>query len=65
MEQRSARIALTQAYMAFRMKRIDREQWISDTGKMLTRVRGLKESDIVFDVFLAGLDFIAGNVFDG
>ena len=36
MEQRSARIALTQAYMAFRMKRIDREQWISDTGKMLT-----------------------------
>lgn len=65
MEQRSARIALTQAYMAFRMKRIDREQWISDTGKMLTRVRGLKESDIVFDVFQAGLDFIAGNVFDG
>ena len=25
----------------------------------------LKESDIVFDVFQAGLDFIAGNVFDG
>ena len=47
MEQRSARIALTQAYMAFRMKRIDREQWISDTGKMLTRVRGLKESDMM------------------
>lgn len=64
-EQRAARIALTQAYIAFRMKKIDREQWISDTNKMLTRVRGLKESDIVFDVLQAGLDFIAGNIFDG
>ena len=65
MEVRTAKIALTQAYMAFRMKKISREQWISDTNKMLTRVRGLKESDIVFDVFQAGLDIIAGNTYDG
>lgn len=65
MELRAARIALTQAYMAFRIKKISREQWISDTDKMLSRARGLKKSDIIFDIFQAGLDFIAGNAYDG
>ena len=65
MELKTARIALMQAYIAFRTKQISREQWISDTNKMLMRARGLKKTDIIFDVFQAGLDFISGNVSDG
>ena len=61
-EIRTAKSRLTAEYLQFRMKRITKQEWVINT---LDRVRGLKKSDIIFDVLQAGVNFISGDDYNG
>ena len=61
-EIRTAKSRLTAEYLQFRMKRITKQEWVI---KILDRVRGLKKSDIIFDVLQAGVNFISGDDYNG
>ena len=64
-EIRTAKSRLTAEYLQFRMKRITKQEWVINTNKILDRVRGLKKSDIIFDVLQAGVNFISGDDYNG
>lgn len=64
-EIRTAKSRLTAEYLQFRMKRITKQEWVINTNKVLDRVRGLKKSDIIFDVLQAGVNFISGDDYNG
>lgn len=64
-EIRAAKSRLTAEYLQFRMKRITKQEWVINTNKILDRVRGLKKSDIIFDVLQAGVNFISGDDYNG
>ena len=64
-EIRTAKSRLTAEYLQFRMKRITKQEWVINTNKILDRVRGLKKSDIIFDVLQVGVNFISGDDYNG
>ena len=61
LENKKAVEALTRYYLDFRMKKIKKEKWISESLQIIDRIRGIKGSDPFYDIAQVQLFAMSGR----
>ena len=60
-EEKLAQYKLTKLYLDFRMKKIKKEKWIAESMQTVDRIRGIKGTDVFYDIVQIQLLMASGR----